>query len=345
MLQFKETNISKLSIHFVGNPAQDEQLICSKSGISPTDEIKELLAKYFLKPFKEQGYFAFHHDSDLNLNEVYHYAKSIFDNPNQVHFQSVNIAKHLFSSTKHPKIKAGELYVAYFTDCRVGDELVDAVGIFKSESKETFLKVYPEGTEFTVEKDSGININKLDKGCLIFNTGQDTGYKVAVVDQINSNSEAAQFWQADFLNVAPLEDHYYHTENYLSLCQGFATEAFPEAARLDQIDLVKNSVEYFSDQSVFNIREFEEKVIQEPELIESFQEYKTEFGLRNKLDTFDEFDISKPALKNAKKFIRSVIKLDKNFHVYVHGSRTQIDRGFDEERQMNFYTLYFKEES
>ena len=39
-----------------------------------------------------------------------------------------------------------------------------------------------------------------------------------------------------------------------------------------------------------------------------------------------------------------VIKLDKNFHLYVHGSRELIEQGIDEEGR-KFYKIYYTEES
>jgi len=40
----------------------------------------------------------------------------------------------------------------------------------------------------------------------------------------------------------------------------------------------------------------------------------------------DEFDISKEALKRQTRFLKSVLKLDKNFHIYIHGNRELINR-------------------
>ncbi|MDR0604368.1 MAG: hypothetical protein LBG80_08720 [Bacteroidales bacterium] len=40
------------------------------------------------------------------------------------------------------------------------------------------------------ESEKGININKLDKGCLIFNTERENGYIVAVVDNTNKGTDA-----------------------------------------------------------------------------------------------------------------------------------------------------------
>lgn len=42
--------------------------------------------------------------------------------------------------------------------------------------------------------------------------------------------------------------------------------------------------------------------------------------------------------------LKSVIKLDKNFHIYVHGRRDLIERGFDEEKGKKYYKVYFDEE-
>ena len=344
MFNFKEAQLEQLSIHFIGNASDDEGMQLSKELVQVDADITALLKAYFLKPFKEQGLFTFHHESDINLNEIFHYASAIFDDPESLFLQSLNIAKHLYEASKHPNIKPGELYISYFDECVINGEVVEALGIFKSESKDTYLKVFPKNGGFGVEGQEGININKLDKGCLIFNTERDSGYRVAVVDNTNKSSEA-HYWMSQFLNVRPNEDSYYHTKNYISLCKDFAEEAFPEADKVDKIDLVNNTVEFFSKKEAFNIEEFNNEVMQDENMIEKFQNYKEAFQETNDVPSYDEFDISKPAVKQSKKFIKSVIKLDKNFHVYVHGNRQNIVRGFDEQLDMNTYTLYFKDES
>lgn len=344
MFNFKEAQLEQLAIHFIGNASDDGGMQLSKEVVNVDADVTVLLKSYFLKPFKEQGLFTFHHESDINLNEIFHYASAIFDDPDSLFLQSLNIAKHLYEASTHPNIKPGELYISYFDECVINGEVVEALGIFKSESKDTYLKVYPKNGGFEVEGQEGININKLDKGCLIFNTERESGYRIAVVDNTNKSSEA-QYWISQFLNVRPNEDSYYHTKNYISLCKGFAEEAFPEADKVDKIDLVNNAVEFFSKKEAFNIEEFNNEVMQDESMIEKFQNYKESFQETNDVPSYDEFEISKPAVKQSKRFIKSVIKLDKNFHVYVHGNRQNIVRGFDEKLDMNTYTLYFKEEN
>ena len=57
--------------------------------------------------------------------------------------------------------------------CRLAGDFVNAVGIFKKRNKETFLKVFEHGESWEVIGEEGVNINKLDKGCIIFNTNRE----------------------------------------------------------------------------------------------------------------------------------------------------------------------------
>jgi len=129
------------------------------------------------------------------------------------------------------------------------------------------------------------------------------------------------------------------------MCKDFSSEAFPEADRIDQMSLVQESAKFFKEEDAFDKVHFQKKVLQEPEIISAFETYKENYQEKNEMRIFDEFDINSEAVKKMKRVFKSVIKLDKNFHVYVHGNRNYIKKGFDEESSMNFYQLFFKEES
>jgi hypothetical protein len=343
MLDFSEAELSGLSIHYVGNKSNEEGIIASQEEVRVDGNIADLLTTYFTKPFKTHEFYNFSHEANLNFNEVYNYAKTIFNDPGALHLQSINVARHLYEHSNHPNIKSGELYVAHFENCFLDGELMDVVGIFKSEQKETYLKVFPEGKSFAINREDGININKLDKGCLVFNDQADGGFRMLLVD--NTNKEDARYWKDSFLNVKPCEDTFYHTTNYLQMCKRFSTEAFPEADRIDQMTLVQESAKFFKEEDLFEKASFEEKVLQEPEIIDAFENYKESYKQQHDIQIFDEFDINQEAVKNLKRVFKSVIKLDKNFHVYVHGNRNMIKKGYDEESQLNFYQLFYKEET
>jgi hypothetical protein len=270
----------------------------------------------------------------------------IFDSPDQLFGQSVNLAKHLYEKSVHPKIKGGEFYTVYFKDCILDGITTDAIGLFKSENKDTFLKVYPSGNGFEIESEKGVNINKLDKGCLIFNIEKENGYVVAVVDNTNKGAEA-QYWIDDFLHIRPRKDEYYNTQNILSLCKNFVTKELSlqgDVSKADQVDFLNKSVQFFKEKERFDMVEFVNEVIEQPDLIESFNIYKKDFQKDREIDLSDNFIISESAVKKQARSIKSIIKLDKNFHIYVHGHRELIEQGIDEAGR-KFYKIYYSEES
>lgn len=347
MIITEQIDIQSIAVHFVGNKLNDEGISLSKSELQTDENINDLLLTYFFSPFKSNEYYNLFHESDINLNEVYSFVSEIFDNPESLYDQSLKLARHLYEQSAHPKIKGGELYIAYFTGCIVDGEILDAIGIFKSETKETFLKVEAQTAGYKIEGETGININKLDKGCLIFNTEREQGFLVSVVDNLNKGSEA-QYWIDHFLHIQPRNDEYFQTKNVLSLCKSFAVEKFPElfdVSKADQADLLNKSVKFFKENDNFNFDNFANEVIQAPEVVNSFNTYRTEFEIDRNIKLDNNFEISDSAVKKQSKIFKSVIKLDKNFHIYVHGNHEQIVKGFDPASGLHFYQLFFKEES
>jgi hypothetical protein len=175
MFDFTDVVLDKIAIHKVGNKQIDEKLSLSKKELEPEDWIKDLLIQYFLKAFKHPVYWQFQHQSKLELNEVYTFSKSIFEDDSSFFENSVHLARHLFDRSNHPNIKGGEFYVCHFKELWIDDEEVDGIGLFKSENKENYLKVYNQEGVFEIDGEEGININKLDKGCLIFNKNGEDG--------------------------------------------------------------------------------------------------------------------------------------------------------------------------
>ena len=82
----------------------------------------------------------------------------------------------------------------------------------------------------------------------------------------------------------------------------------------------------------------------QPEIIEAFNDYRTDFNKRMDLTAVDEFDVSATAVKKNQKYMRSVVKLDKNFHIYIHAKHDYVERGYDEERSLKYYKLFYVNE-
>lgn len=351
MIAFLEATLSRLAIHHIGNKLQNERFVLSGEPVALDDEVLgKLLMQYFASPYDKVNeiYRLYHPSDDLNLNEVYHFATAIFDDPETFQENSRQLATHLYQAQNHPKIKAGELYITYFNRVQVDGELHDAIGIFKSETKETYLKVYPQkdGFGLSYEQDA-ININKLDKGCLIFNTEKAEGYKVAVVDKTNSGQEAV-YWKDEFLKLRIRNDAYNQTGNVLGVYKNFVTQKLGdefELSKADKIDLLNRSMKYFKEKESFDLQEFGHEVIGNDEGIASFLNYKKSYEDEFETPIPDNFDISGAAVKKQQRVYKSVLKLDKNFHIYIHGNKDLIQKGFDDDKAMNYYKVFFREEA
>jgi hypothetical protein len=323
-------------------------------GVNLSDETVELkgredlinvLTSYFLAPFKEPVYYNFYHVSSLELNEIYSITNSLFESTRGFVKKSKDIANILYQYSTHPKIKSGELCVVYFEECYINNEVTDAIGIFKSETKETFLKIIEGETSFEVNYDDGINIKKMEKGCLIYNVDADEGFKVCIVD--NQNSSEAQYWKDEFLKLKPVADNYFQTQNYLNLAKNFVTDRLDdefEVSKADQIDYLNRSIEYFKKNEQFNEQEFASSVFEHQSVIKSFKNFKNDFQQEHDVNIVGEFDISTAAVKRQSKIFKNVLKLDRNFHIYIHGDRDMIEKGVDEDGR-KYYKLYYREES
>ena len=276
------------------------------------------------------------------LNEVYCYCSKIFAFTECLYEQSINLAKHLYDNSTHPKIKMGEFYVVYFRNCVINNQLVDAIGIFKSENKETFLKINHKEENFEIESETGISINKLDKGCLVFNIEKENGYLVAVVDNTNKGSDA-KYWMDDFLHVRPRKDSFNQTQNMLSLCKSFVSQLPSDNGKVEKATYMNRSVEALKEESV-NVETFAEQVFETPELVSEFKQYKESYQKERDIEIDDSFATASNAIKRRATGTMTTIKLDKNFDINIHGGEQYIERGYDEKRKMHYYQLFFKEE-
>lgn len=335
--------IQNMALHYVGNKQADDGVICSKTLLDTNDEMRNILHEYFLQVFLAEEQFHFIHENELKFNEVYSIVSDIFDDPTSLYINSVKLAKHLYEKSDHPKIKAGEFYVVHFTDCTIAGEHCDAVGLFKSENKDTFLRVWTSMDGLDLTPEQGINTKKLDKGCLIYNVERENGYLVTIVD--NTNRSDAHFWTDEFLHVFQKANEYFHTNTVLSLTKNFVTKELPqqfEVSKADKADLLNRSVAFFKEKETFDMDEFVNEVLEQPAVIESFHKFKDNYAQREDIEIADSFEINGAAVKKQARAFKSVIKLDKNFHIYIHGDRDLIEQGEDERGK--FYKVYYNKE-
>ncbi len=344
MFDPSNAELSEVVVHSVGM-AEQPAILSDKSVDISDNLLNDVLKDYFLRNFRSHGFYSFEHSSNIALNEIYSYCCNFFEgNVNFIDF-SKKVALHLKHVSVHPKIKSGELYILSFNNMVVEGELVDGIGIFKSESKEKFLQVIQEPTGLRVSCQFGTTPRKLDKACLVFNTEKEMGFKLSIID--NTNHDEAKYWVENFLRAKLRNDDFYQTKQTINLCREFVEEVVNtnnNFAKVDQADILCKTRDFFKANEVFDLKEFEEVVLEEPQIAESFRKYKQKYEEAIGCDIPDSFKISTDATRQSQKYFKSVIKLDKNFHIYIHGGRERVERGFDSDTGLNYYKLYFDNE-
>ncbi len=343
-------SIKNFVAHYVGNKSVDGTLKLTKNVGAPSgSEDAEILTKHFLEPFKEvDALYNFSHEIEVGLNDVYHVAQSIFRDNDTLINGSLSLAQILFNKSLHPQINPGDFFCVLFNDCIIEGEVVQALGLYKFENKQTFIKSdYGNGIlSYAIEK--GFTQGKVDKGALIININEGKGYKVMVIDKKNQSFEA-RYWLDDFLKLKSEMTAYSNTQSFLDLTKQFVTNQSPDEPRfnkVDQVDLLRKSVDYFKKHTSYNEEEFAEVVLgPSQQTLSSFRKFKSDFQNERDIAIADDFEISGNAVKKASRTMKSVIKLDKNFHVYIHGSQDLIERGVDSNTGKKFYKIYFDQES
>jgi hypothetical protein len=349
MINLYNTRIESLAIHRVGNKNKGEALLTSNSSTSLDDEMHSLLKEYFLKSFrsKEEAYYSFFHEDDLDFHEMYAFAKAIFSTPASLLENSKKMAKHLYEQSDHPHIRSGEVYICYFDNVMVDNNKTDAIGIFKSEIKQEFLQFEEGETDLKMILQQGVNLNKLDKGAIIFNVEEEAGYKILSVD---SNRYDAKYWLESFLGVDVFEDENFFTKKYLKFCQDFAKDVvLPAEDKKEEVMFMNRAVNHFAKNDTFEETAFLNETLENPDLIPEFKNYKLEKGAKHSIEDVSTFPISNTAVSAARKGIKSVINLDTHVQIkmdFTNSSSAEkyIEKGWDEEKQMYYYLVYFNRE-
>ena len=343
MINFSQSRIEGLAVHGVGNRLNDGVLKLSAHPLDVGGELlHSLLCSWFFSPFRDPSRYTF--GDDEQGQSLLAMANYMFVNNASLLENSALLAERLFNITEHPNIKAGELYVGCFSNVGYDGHVCEAIGIFKSENKDNFIKVDAVRSDYKLSAQEGINITKLDKGCLILRVEDEAAPVVLLVDTANRTD--ARFWKEDFLRLVPMKDAFHQTKNFMNMTRQYVDEQMQEdfsVSKADQADMKNRSLDFFKSRDTFNQQEFESTVLSDNAVIESFRKYGQNFNEEEAV--VDNFEISAQAVKRQARVFKSVIKLDKNFHIYIHGNRDLIEKGFDEAAGKNYYKMYFDQES
>ncbi len=350
MLNLFNAQIESISIHKVGNKSRNEPIFLSDEPYKLSDEIVPLIKEFFLKPFreKEEKYFQFAHEVDLDYNEMYLQTTRLFDSPWKAHEVSGVITRFLYEQSNHPHIKNGEVYVVHFTNVSIDNNVVDALGIFKSEIKADFIELEENGTHLDMILKQGISLEKIDKGALIFNHKKEEGYKILTVD---SNRYDARYWLEHFLSVDAFHDENFFTKTYLKFAQDFAKDVVsPAEDKKEEVMFMNRAMNHFAKNDEFEETAFLNEVLDNPDLIAEFKNYKVDKGEKYSIEDVTSFPISNSAVSEARSKFKNFINLDTGMTIkldFVNPESAEkfLERGWDEEKQMYYYLCYYNKET
>ncbi len=348
MIKKTRAEITKCILHKVANKYNSGHNVFSNELIRFDQDTYDLLLPFLLKPFVSttQSY-RFSHHADVRLNEMNNYSSEVFKDENTFIEQSKNMVNHLYEQSNSAQIKKGDVLVVFIEGIEYNEVLTEAIGVFKIENKVDFFQTYLEDENFDIAVQQGISSKKLDKGCLILNTTDTEG---TVVLSVDNNNYDAQYWIKNFLSVKFADDRNQHTQNYLELCKDFSEEIIkPEFGKQEQGTFLANTVDYFKENESINVENFKDEIFEEDKHKGLFDDYKKHFETLNDVLIRNNFEVSDVVLKKEKSKLKTAIKLDTNIQILLDidapdASSEYLERGYDEEKKMKYYKVYFNEE-
>lgn len=348
MIKRTKASISKCILHKVGNKFNSTKNAFSEKELEFDEMSYDLILPYLLRPFSNLAEsYRFNHHSNIELNEINSYASKLLLDDSDFIETSKHIVMHLFEQSNSAQIKTGDVIVCVLHDLQYEDYLTDAIGIFKIENKSHFFQTYLENGSYDIITQKGITTKKVDKGCLILNAADGEGKIVLSVDHNNYDT---QYWIKSFLNVKYPDDSNEHTKNYIEMCREFSKDVMqPQFGGQEQSNFLAKTVDFFKEHDIVNIESFKDDVFEKDDALELFEDYKKTYEKDHNILIRNQFDVSEIVLKKQKQKIKTEIKLDTNIQIKLDvdapdASAEYLERGYDDDKKMHYYKVFFNEE-
>lgn len=344
MVDFTYAKVKQLVVHFVGNKAQEEGYEVAKNGLTDiSEDLNRTLISIFCDGFQDDDFFHFTHETSLDFNEVYTYSNNIFTDNTHFLEDTESIVKHLYSESTHPNIKSGDVWIFELEGCVVDGNFTNAIGIFKVENKEVYVKNDFSGNNFTISYDTGVTGTDLDKGCFIFNDALEEGFKVLVLSRLSKNDSI--YWKDRFLAIEKTADEKFYTESFVHICTDYIKQK--EDSLMEKASFVKATSEYMQSSEILDVDAFTEKTIENPVQQAEFKTIVENFEQENNFRMPKEFQVDEEKAEKLSKKVRKTLKLGRNMTLTIKDlenlNEDDFVQGYDQERGRNYMIVYFDE--
>lgn len=348
MIDFKNAYISYLSLQKVGHKVREEKNIFAKEALEMDEKKEEDLFPFLTQPFKKtlDAHHFSHYTEKLEFNVVYNLTAEMFDEKLDFLDFSNEILNHLYEKSLHPQIKSGEVFIAYFENIIYNEITTQGIGIYKLENKKKYIRFdESKGIDYNIQK--GYKLDKIDKAAFIVNTQKNEGFIAFSIDDLQNESE---YWKKNFLEILPVNDNRYQTKQYLQMMNHFAEEIVLERNdKQSQANFLAQTINLLTMNEVVSDELIQQSVVEQFELIDDYKKFKTQYAEDFKVEFDTAFEVNKPLLIKESKKIKSEIKLDTNINIKIDlmaadAAEDYLEKGYDEDKRMFFYKVYFNSE-
>lgn len=333
MLEVSESKLAQYMVHHIS----DVLILGEEAFSQPEVMLEAAFTQLAFNKIDWDQQYEFFHETDIGLNEVYTYVKSIFDDESSFLEQSKHIATHLQSVSQHPNIKDGELFIGIFQNCLWNTEPKKAIAIVKIDEREIFLDVKNEQNKMIVHGIDGINVKKVNNMAVIVDMGADEAPAVFIKTK---KKEDVIYWQERFLKIKVADENFHKTKLALTECKKYILKE-DSFTNTEKLGFLNKTLDYFRNEEEFEVSDYIDSVFENAEpvqkdiIVNTVKPYETV--------------ISESAIEKAEKSYKRKIKLDSNIEIQVNvRDIDQVDElievGYDETTNRKFYKIYFQEE-
>ena len=155
----------------------------------------------------------------------------------------------------------------------------------------------------------------------------------------------------NFLNIKYADDANNHTQQYIELCKDFSTEIIKTSyGAQEQNTFLAKTIDFFKENEVVNVERFKEELFEEDKHKREFDNFKKDFEGEQNLVIRNQFDVAEAVVTKEKRKIKTDIKLDTNIQIKLDidspdASSEYLERGYDDEKKMHYYKVFFNAES
>jgi hypothetical protein len=223
---------------------------------------------------------------------------------------------------------------------QVQDQLVNASLLVFPGDRILHADADPSSDEVIVK--TALSLSK-PSFAMLFTNGSDDELPILHFASKSLLPYQIQYLKDKIIGARPYENSFHLTADAMQMSNAFIREFLPpdQVDKTERSDLLQRTLGYFKENERFDETDFCNQILEDTVTPDLFRQFRVSLGHEDTEPM--QFDISKEAVQKQGRIFKSVLKLDKNFHVYIHGDKRLIERGQDDNGR-KFYKLYYDKE-